>query len=67
MEVLPQDSNISQVQLISKQVNINLLAAKKMLNDGGILIEGEAKKIYDIRNALDGLNIKYSITPEFKW
>lgn len=38
-----------------------------MLNDGGILIEGEAKKIYDIRNSLDGLNIKYSITPEFKW
>lgn len=67
MEVFPQDSNISQVQLISKQVNINLLVAKKMLTDGGILIEGEAKKIYDIRNALDGLNIKYSITPEFKW
>ena len=67
MEVLPQDSNISQVQLISKQGNINLLAAKKILNDGGILIEGEAKKIYDIRNNLDSLNIKYSIIPEFKW
>ena len=67
LEVLPQDNNISQVQLISKLGFINLLVAEKMLKDGGVLIEGEATKINDIRNELDDFNIKYSITPEFKW
>ena len=42
-------------------------AYKKMLKDGGVLIEGEATKINDMRNELNDLNIKYSITPEFKW
>lgn len=67
MEVLPQINNISQVQLISKQGNVSFLVAKKLLNDGGILMEGSAKKIFDMKNELDSLYIKYSISPDFKW
>lgn len=67
IKILSQENNISQIKLISKVGNINYLISKRLLDNGGILIEDTAKNVLNIREKLDALNIKYSIIPEFKW
>lgn len=61
------DAKSENLSIISAITGNNYIASKKLLNDGGLLKKGLATEILEIKNKLESNNIKFSITPTFKY
>lgn len=66
IEVLPNnETSLNNIKIIAKLGNYNFVTSKKLLNDGGILVEDNAVNIYEKIKDLDFTKIKYTITPDY--
>ena len=52
-------------KIISKITGENYLKVKQILESGGLIYKGHARKIKEITEALDKANIEYKISPQF--
>lgn len=55
------------LKFVSKILNANFLVTYKLLKDGQASFSGKAIEIKNIIKKLQNLEIKYSITPDFKY
>lgn len=68
IELLPDaNATIDKIRLISKIGNLNFILSKKILNDGGLLVEGPAKNIDKKIKELDLLKVFYKIIPNYPY
>ena len=59
------DFDINDIKTVAHAVNCNYVQAKKILTNGGVVIEGEAKNIHEVILEFMLKNIKYVITPDY--
>ncbi len=65
--VIDDNITIEKIKILSKISNHNFIDVKKKCEEHTILYSNKAKSIKKIIDILDSANIKYLITPEFKW
>lgn len=61
-----KDISLEQIKIVSKISGNNFILSKKIMENGGTLISGNAKQIKQIKNLLEKGNINFYITPNFK-
>ncbi len=62
-----KDISIEQIKIVSKISGNNFVLSKKIMENGGALISGNAKQIKQIKDFLEKSKIKFYITPNFKY
>lgn len=67
LSIIDDDITIDKIKILSKISNQNFIDVKKKCAENAVLYSNKAKAIKKIIDTLDSENIKYSITPEFKW
>ncbi|HLO87738.1 MAG TPA: hypothetical protein VK203_22405 [Nostocaceae cyanobacterium] len=61
--------NKQHIRAVAQIVNVNFLAARKLLQEQSPLIvfRGDAKEVVRVREVLSMAGLVYEITPEFPW
>ncbi len=67
LRIIDDNITINKIKLLSKISNQNFIDVKKKCDEHVVLYSNKAKAIKKIIDSLDSANIKYIITPEFKW
>jgi Na+-translocating ferredoxin:NAD+ oxidoreductase RNF subunit RnfB len=60
-------ATLNQIKMISSVSSLNFLESKKLLLSGGILLKDRATNIKSKIDKLSEVNIKFNVTPEFKY
>ena len=66
LESVPHPS-IDNIKLVSSITGLNFIHSKALLENGGIVAKENAVKTKEIKTQLDDENIRYLITPDFKY
>lgn len=66
---IPKQNNITidAIKIVSKMTGKNFIETKCNLENGSIIIKGNAKEISNIKNILFNAGIEFEITPNFKY
>jgi hypothetical protein len=61
--------SLDQVKLLARAGNMNLLAARKFLQEGSpfVLVKSNAAATTKVRDQLDSAGLSYQISPPFPW
>ena len=62
-----KNPSMAIIKFISKKTGLNFIDSKKLLESGGLLMEGKAITIKEQCNILDDCKIEYIVIPEFPY
>ena len=61
------DASVDDYKVVAKIGNLSLINAKKIIENGGTIVEGRATRIKEGYNLLKATTLTFDITPEFPY
>ena len=61
------DASVEDYKVVAKIGNLSLINAKKLIETGGVIVEGRALRIKQDYDLLKATSLAFDITPEFPY